>query len=147
MGKKKRAEPEKKKAKTSKEDKAPDYPYPQIMTFVCHHDPERSFFYKGKQFPVCARCTGLYGAMPIGFLTGILVTLVHDFGFYTVAALILLFLAPTVIDGLTQYFGWRTSTNPIRVTTGSLGGLAIGYGFGWLAVVSIRFWMLISGIQ
>ena len=25
----------------------------------CHQMPERSFFYKGKQFPVCARCTGV----------------------------------------------------------------------------------------
>ena len=24
----------------------------------CHRMPERSFFYKGYQFPVCARCTG-----------------------------------------------------------------------------------------
>ena len=25
----------------------------------CHQKPERSFFYKGYQFPVCARCTGV----------------------------------------------------------------------------------------
>jgi uncharacterized membrane protein len=27
---------------------------------VCHQLPERSFFWDGRQFPVCARCTGLY---------------------------------------------------------------------------------------
>lgn len=26
----------------------------------CHQMPERSFSYKGKQFPVCARCTGIF---------------------------------------------------------------------------------------
>lgn len=26
----------------------------------CHQMAERSFFYKGKQFPVCARCTGVF---------------------------------------------------------------------------------------
>ena len=25
----------------------------------CHQMPERSFFYKEYQFPVCARCTGV----------------------------------------------------------------------------------------
>jgi uncharacterized membrane protein len=27
---------------------------------ICHQQPERSFFLDGDQFPVCARCTGLY---------------------------------------------------------------------------------------
>jgi uncharacterized membrane protein len=27
---------------------------------ICHQKPERSFFLDGHQFPVCARCTGLY---------------------------------------------------------------------------------------
>lgn len=27
---------------------------------VCHQLPDRSFFLDGRQFPVCARCTGLY---------------------------------------------------------------------------------------
>ena len=35
----------------------------------CHQMPERSFFYKGYQFPVCARCTGLMA----GYLLGIFV--------------------------------------------------------------------------
>lgn len=27
--------------------------------FGCHCLPERSFFIKGKQFPICSRCTGI----------------------------------------------------------------------------------------
>jgi uncharacterized membrane protein len=27
---------------------------------ICHQLPARSFFWDGHQFPVCARCTGLY---------------------------------------------------------------------------------------
>ncbi|MBQ3473297.1 MAG: DUF2085 domain-containing protein, partial [Methanobrevibacter sp.] len=27
---------------------------------ICHRMHERSFFIKGHQFPVCARCTGFY---------------------------------------------------------------------------------------
>lgn len=33
----------------------------------CHQRPDRSFFYKGYQFPVCARCTGLF----VGYFVGI----------------------------------------------------------------------------
>ena len=38
---------------------------------ICHQRPERSFFFDGFQFPVCARCTGLYvsaGAGIVGWL-------------------------------------------------------------------------------
>jgi uncharacterized membrane protein len=36
-------------------------------SLICHQLPDRSFFVDGHQFPVCARCTGLYlsGAMGI----------------------------------------------------------------------------------
>ena len=34
---------------------------------VCHQLPTHSFFANGEQFPLCARCTGLY----LGFLVGI----------------------------------------------------------------------------
>ena len=37
--------------------------YAQLMRLGrssgCHQMPERSFFIRGKQFPVCARCTGV----------------------------------------------------------------------------------------
>ncbi|MEI3349189.1 MAG: DUF2085 domain-containing protein [Dysosmobacter sp.] len=29
-------------------------------TLGCHQRPDRSFFFHGKQFPVCARCTGVF---------------------------------------------------------------------------------------
>ena len=31
-----------------------------VGSLICHQIPERSFFWAGQQFPVCARCTGLY---------------------------------------------------------------------------------------
>lgn len=33
---------------------------------ICHQRPERSFLLDGHQFPVCARCTGLYLSGAIG---------------------------------------------------------------------------------
>ena len=44
--------------------------WPQIVyqaaSHICHQLPARSFFTAGVQWPVCARCTGLYLAAPIG---------------------------------------------------------------------------------
>jgi len=35
---------------------------------ICHQRPERSFFLNGHQFPVCARCTGLYLSAAMGII-------------------------------------------------------------------------------
>ena len=40
---------------------------------ICHQRPERSFFWAGQQFPVCARCTGLYVSALIGVLGWVVV--------------------------------------------------------------------------
>ena len=37
----------------------------------CHQMPERTFFYKGKQFPVCARCTGVIIGQSVALIIGI----------------------------------------------------------------------------
>jgi uncharacterized membrane protein len=41
----------------------------EIGGLICHQLPERSFYFRGAQLPVCARCTGLYvGAAAAGLL-------------------------------------------------------------------------------
>lgn len=44
--------------------------WPQIVyqsaSYLCHQLPARSFFTAGVQWPVCARCTGLYLSAPVG---------------------------------------------------------------------------------
>jgi len=39
-----------------------------ICKYLCHQKPERSFFYKKKQFPVCSRCTGIVIGAAAGFV-------------------------------------------------------------------------------
>src|SRR5689334_678725 len=39
-----------------------------IGGLICHQRPERSFFLAGHQFPVCARCTGLYLSAALGLM-------------------------------------------------------------------------------
>ena len=83
----------------------------------CHRMPSRSFFYKKKQFPVCARCTGIY----LGFFVMIRLLWFYQIGMILSAILIL----PTLIDGLTQAYLNRESTNFLRFTTGVLAGIGM----------------------
>ncbi|PKK37562.1 hypothetical protein BWI96_06800 [Siphonobacter sp. SORGH_AS_0500] len=87
-----------------------------IQFVSCHRKAERSFFWRGKQFPVCARCTGIY----LGYLS----FPVFNFDLYYISSLFsILLIMPTLLDGLTQAYMRRESTNFIRLTTGILGGV------------------------
>ena len=83
----------------------------------CHQMPERSFFYKGFQFPVCARCTGVLlgfaAAAPLFFFCKLDIRI----------ALLLSFVM--FLDWLLQFLKIRPSTNLRRLFTGMIGG------FGW----------------
>jgi uncharacterized membrane protein len=110
----------------------------KIEFTLCHRKPERSFFYKGKQFPVCARCTGFYAgyiALPI-FTISIWEPGLHWIG---------LLMVPALIDGLTQAFMNRESTNWLRFSTGILAGAGaiafaavIGKWIGHLILLVIK---------
>ena len=89
---------------------------------ICHRKPERSFFIKGHQFPVCARCTGFY--------TGLIIFLIYDYFFnidYSLNLLIcsIILLIPTAIDGFTQLLNCRQSNNTLRFITGVIGGIGL----------------------
>lgn len=87
---------------------------------ICHRLPERSFFFKGHQFPVCARCTGFY----IGFGLCILLRyfgLIPKFSFNLIIACIL--ATPLIYDGTTQLLELRKSNNTLRFVTGVMFGL------------------------
>lgn len=92
----------------------------------CHRLPSRTLRLKGRYFPVCARCTGIY----IGALFTLLshyfaiLTVMTDYKYLFFISLIL--MMPTVVDGTTQLLRWRESNNFIRVVTGLFCG--IGYG-------------------
>lgn len=90
----------------------------KLVFISCHRLPERSFFWRGRQFPLCARCTGLYA----GYLSFPL------FNFELVALnslYALLMTLPLVIDGLLQAFLAIPSNNLRRVVTGILAGIGL----------------------
>ena len=96
----------------------------------CHCRPDRSFFWHGRQFPVCARCTGEL----IGFLAAIPGGIF--LGFHPVWSLLM--LLPLIVDGTVQLKTAYESTNLRRVITGFL----FGYG-----LVTLLIWTLIRSYQ
>ncbi len=80
----------------------------------------------GYKFPVDARDMAIYLMMLIG---GLVLSFVSDKNGKNIPNILILILAaaPVGIDGFTQLFGWRESTNQIRLITGVILGLAIPF--------------------
>ncbi len=90
----------------------------RIELVACHRKPERSFFWKGRQFPVCARCTGFY----LGYLVYPL--FLFDIVYFNLSITLAL-LFPAIIDGLWQAFFHRESNNTLRLITGFFSGVGL----------------------
>lgn len=99
--------------------------------WFCHRLPERSFVLHGKQFPVCARCTGIW----VGYVAALPLLLWNLLPWYLALGLAL----PAIIDGTTQLLHWRTSNNLLRFSTGILLGIAELVLFGTIAQWWIQF--------
>ena len=83
----------------------------------CHCRADRSFYYKGNKFPVCARCTGI--------LAGVFTAAVTCFLYKPPCAVLLPCLVPLMADGLAQKLVCRyESRNSRRFLT----GIAFGWG-------------------
>jgi uncharacterized membrane protein len=85
--------------------------------FFCHRLPERSFFFRGHQFPLCARCTGILA----GYIVGIIYILIFKVSHIIIE---LSFMIPLLIDGTGQYLRYFESTNIRRLITGILAGIS-----------------------
>ena len=98
----------------------------EIGAAVCHRLPERSFFWGGRQMPLCARCTGLY--------TGVFFASCFFFWKgrqkgekpFSTAAMLLTACAllPIAADGFCSYIGLWESSQFLRVLTGAAAGAA-----------------------
>lgn len=84
----------------------------------CHQLPERSFFIKGYQVPVCARCTGVL----IGQTAAIVISL---FKIPLSFASSLILIGIMGIDWFVQAINIKPSTNIRRFYTGICGGLGL----------------------
>ncbi|MDE1797966.1 MAG: DUF2085 domain-containing protein, partial [Candidatus Micrarchaeota archaeon] len=80
----------------------------------------------GYKVPVCSRDVGIYGLMLLGGLAWPFVRKPHSRRWPWIGWLVLALL-PTAIDGFTQLFGWRESTNLLRLWTGAIMGLGMAF--------------------
>lgn len=108
----------------------------KISNLICHRKPERSFFIKGHQFPVCSRCTGIYLAM--------FCYIVYTYYFYvdyniTLLISAVLLLVPMGVDGTTQLLTDRLSNNTLRFTTGLMGGLGLS-----IIIKAIKYYIYLA---
>ena len=83
----------------------------------CHQRADRSFFFRGYQFPVCARCTGV--------LVGYLVAIPSYIVWGTSLRICIVFAAIMLLDWVLQYGKLLESTNIRRLVTGICGGYSI----------------------
>lgn len=102
------------------------------VVFFCHKMPDRSFHFKGKQFPVCARCTGL----GVGYISSFFVLSLA--GLFNIWIAFLLIL-PMVVDGIGQLLKKWKSNNIRRFITGLIAGIGILYFFFNLANMGYLF--------
>ena len=97
----------------------------------CHQRPERSFFVKGYQMPVCARCEGE--------LIGILISLITIWFIRPTFPVLAILTVPMVLDGLIQALTKYESTNWRRLVTGILFGFGAGMLVLTLGIIAFKF--------
>ncbi len=103
--------------------------------FGCHARPDRSFYFRGKQFPICARCTGEL----IGILAGIPIAIFWGCPRFE---FVLLMMIPLIFDGFLQKLTSYESGNMRRLFTGILFGIAFIFAFVYFR----RFCIWIAGL-
>jgi uncharacterized membrane protein len=90
---------------------------------VCHQLPERSFHSEGAQWPVCARCAGLYLAAPLGAL--LFRKRRIRMGHRTPALVFVLAAVPTALTLAWEWAGLGTPANTVRLVSAVPLGAAI----------------------
>ena len=101
--------------------------------FVCHQRPERSFHIHGRQFAVCARCTGLYASALAG---GLLALSLGAASMSSARARMWLGAAaiPTLVTVGLELAGMAYPSNMVRM----LSALPLGAVAAWLVVGVLR---------
>ena len=100
-----------------------------LASAICHQRPERSFWTSGVRWPVCARCSGLYIAAPLGALFALAGGRVATDRTRTRVVVVLLGL-PTLITFLIEAAGIAHVPNLAR----AVAAVPLGAAIGWLLI-------------
>lgn len=98
----------------------------------CHQMPERSFYYHGYQFPVCARCTGVLLGQILGMVLFFKVHLSWNWCSF--------FMFIMFFDWFLQRMKICSSTNIRRLITGFLCGYSLGQCY--IAIILKGIWLV-----
>lgn len=90
--------------------------------YICHQKPERSFFIKTYQFPVCSRCLGII----ISFLISLLLINLNYIPNYIISFTLII---PMFLDWLIQFLKIKESNNVRRLITGFIGGFGLSFTY------------------
>lgn len=87
------------------------------IVFGCHSRDDRSFYFQGLKFPICARCTG----EAAGIFCAIILLWFWQPAFIAICIMLL----PLIVDGTVQKLTTYESNNLRRFVTGILFGIGI----------------------
>jgi|GEM_PF-972313 len=94
-----------------------------IGSLVCHQNLERTLQISGNYLPVCARCTGAYMGLLLGYVLLPILSKREAKGPPNLY-MSLLMLLPLLVDSFGQALGFWASLNDLRLATGLLFGVA-----------------------
>jgi uncharacterized membrane protein len=111
---------------------------------ICHQRPDRSFQTSGVQWPVCARCAGLYASAPFGAFVAVIarrrrasapVVARHaDSRFLQSRTLLALAAVPTMATLVVEWGGLAQPGNPVR----ALAAIPLGAAIAFVLVTTAR---------
>lgn len=94
---------------------------------VCHQRPERSFHAAGVQYPVCARCTGIYLAAPVGVLVMLIGGAAGRVSFRRWRGILFVAILPTLVSIILERLGGPSDTVSRALAAVPLGAAAAGF--------------------
>jgi uncharacterized membrane protein len=95
-----------------------------IGSLVCHQRPDRTLWIGGHYLPVCARDTGAFVGLLLGYIMLLFLRRKEAKGPPNLYVSLVMML-PLWVDSFGQLFGFWTSTNYLRLITGLLFGAAL----------------------
>jgi uncharacterized membrane protein len=107
-------------------------------SFICHQRPERSFHFWTAQFPVCARCAGIYAGATIAALAFFVVRAGQRVSpLVRGASARAWFIAALVPSAATLVYEWTTGVTPANWIR-ALAGVLLGAACTWIVMEAMR---------